>query len=497
MTITERMIQPEPLVRGYPGHRYGIVEPFISANKILDVGGFRNNLLLRKIFPGVTVFTTNLPDEYHGRSGDITYDGQHMPLSSDSIPTVIAVDVLEHVRRENRSQLLHEMFRIAQDQVIISCPFYSEENERYEVDFLQRIEKYNFPPKLSILQHRKRGLPRIEELVSMARQLGAQAQLYPATPAFWDLFGLNAQVEALGRFKSWGPTIAQSISKYTEKLLNRLPRSYWHQAYRAILVIEKKAAGRIVGENELSYIDDEPLAYKVALESAGYGNIKDPIELARNCPTAGFVFGFEGAEGTGKTTIMKEVAQRLAEFGFMIALPTEVGPRNEMRLLEMRQQRLIEEPQRGRLFARTLRQSLIAGRAHVLRGPSFIALIDRTFVTLPMHCVLHCPNDDVINTIYTSQNPLPPDATFIFRVDDPQKHRQRVERKDDIILYQKPPQLDYQRKYYDMVIEKDQNPYPYTGNIHVVDNDGTTEEAVTKILAEIDRYLKIKPETTI
>lgn len=76
------MMRQETLVRGFPKQRYRAaieaIDPLNASGPVglLDVGGFRDNQVLAALVPNTRIVSLNIPNEYHGRFGDITYDGQ-------------------------------------------------------------------------------------------------------------------------------------------------------------------------------------------------------------------------------------------------------------------------------------------------------------------------------------------------------------------------------------------------------------------------------------
>ncbi len=235
------------LPRGFPRHRYRVVLPYLEGSTgphklILDVGGFSDNAVLEDLLPEAPVYSVNIHNEYHGRHGHVTYNGEHLPFPDDCFPVVISVDVLEHVPKQHRAKLIEEMVRVASHRVIISAPFASDKNLKHEADLLKALETAGLPPKQSLVEHKKFGLPTLLELENIATATGRRFQIQPATNAEIDFAGLSAQICALLEIQN-NPIIALNCAKgivdRTEKELEKNPPKSWDEAYRAVLVIDK------------------------------------------------------------------------------------------------------------------------------------------------------------------------------------------------------------------------------------------------------------------
>lgn len=144
-------------------YRNNLVKGLIpSKESILDIGGFRE---YESIF-GDKYLSINIPDSYNSleKKPHEYYDGISLPFQDKAFSTCIAVDTLEHIPKANRILVIEEMFRVAKRQVIVMCPYSSKDNVRKERELVGLMIKKGCSPKLSILEHIKFGLPRIEEL---------------------------------------------------------------------------------------------------------------------------------------------------------------------------------------------------------------------------------------------------------------------------------------------------------------------------------------------
>jgi len=523
MTFIESLGPPtleyQVYVRGFPESRYRTVEPFVREAFdsfkywpheervcIADIGGFRNNIIAEKVFHDLPTIALNIPSEYHfpKRYGDVTYDGLNMPLASDSIPVVMSVDVLEQVHPDNRLRLIEEMVRVAQERVVIACPFYSAENVGAELNLLDRMRKAGLPEKTSIKIHRQNELPKLGELVDMGRKMAFPFQLWPATNSRLDFHHLNAQVDVL-RATNRDIELAKALAKAADASLSNIEnvqRPTWNEAYRAVLIIDKYSHGRVLSQDsDYIYSNTETTAYGRALGLAWFGNIRDPVNYvwnpeypgttAKEIPLRGFNIAFEGPDGVGKTETIQRVAEKLAKWGYTVATPMRYGPRQKLREWE-KTNGVLPEPSREALLVDTTNQSIIAGNAHKLLGSCCIALSDRTLTgTLVYHEIhgIQRPVEYVLQNTYT----IPPDLTIILEVDDFEENWKRKGAKGDPANAQiTKEQLEKQRRLY-----KEMKENKFTGPIIRVKSNGTVEETSEAVLDAIEKYFGISTRRDI
>ena len=189
-----------------------------------------------------------------------------------------------------------------------------------------------------------------------------------------------------------------------------------------------------------------------------------------------------GGPSSGKTTILK----KLKKLGYIVAIPTDHGLRQDIRNIEKTTGRLIPEPARGQYFAHAMVQSVIASNAHTLRGSCFISLTDRSLLSLPMHHGLFSQEDLTIPELLNRHAPIiQPDLTFIMQIADPNLNWELLKRSPDLANQSRTKeQLAFQRNYYYNV-----NQNELTGNIIKLENPGTENslDSVTqKIFQEIE-----------
>jgi hypothetical protein len=81
----------------------------LPIGSLFDVGWKRG---LLASFINISMIVTNLTD------GDLISDGLFLPFGEKTFEIVTSLDVLEHIRGENRSQLINELIRVARKKVI-------------------------------------------------------------------------------------------------------------------------------------------------------------------------------------------------------------------------------------------------------------------------------------------------------------------------------------------------------------------------------------------
>lgn len=87
---------------------------------ILDVGGYNGGM--SKLIKNNNIITVDLVDNLEDKSY-VKYDGNKLPFKNNSFHAVVSIDTLEHVKPENRKNMINEMIRVSKDLVILYAPF--------------------------------------------------------------------------------------------------------------------------------------------------------------------------------------------------------------------------------------------------------------------------------------------------------------------------------------------------------------------------------------
>lgn len=144
------------------------------AGHVLDVGSGSAGLAQ---LLGSAWRTTALDVEFVGEAGNqpnesrILGDVRRLPIPDEAFDVVIAVDLLEHLHRDDRRQAVRELCRVARGHAIIACPTGSA---ALEVDrrLADRLESRGRSCPTWLVEHLDRGMPEQEAVVAEAREFG-------------------------------------------------------------------------------------------------------------------------------------------------------------------------------------------------------------------------------------------------------------------------------------------------------------------------------------
>ncbi len=175
-----------------------------APESILD-GGSREGFL-RHYLPGDRV--VNLDRDFFRGDNFVQGDVLRLPFADRAFDLAVSLDVLEHIPRGRREDLLEEMARVSRRGLILGAPFQGEEveeAERLAGDFSLKISgrRNEF-----IIQHRREGLPRLSEVLDWGREKGYRTAVVPNgfLPRWLAMICLN---EYLGRLPDpWGMIFA-------------------------------------------------------------------------------------------------------------------------------------------------------------------------------------------------------------------------------------------------------------------------------------------------
>lgn len=147
--------------------RHKFISHFIiPGTKILDVGGSMSRL--EAFTKSCSITTADIT-----KPADILYDGKKIPVKTGYYNAVTAIDVLEHIPKEDRSEFIEELNRVANKLIIISAPFGTNIHLKYEKKTLKYYQERNI--KLPFLEeHVKIGLPTFEELQIIKNKYNAK-----------------------------------------------------------------------------------------------------------------------------------------------------------------------------------------------------------------------------------------------------------------------------------------------------------------------------------
>lgn len=257
------------LIKDPPRHRHSLAQPHLISNytSVLDVGGIsfkkKNGKWVRDVGApkevwGVAhildkdankphIFTINVTRDYehNDRKPDMYYDGLHIPFADSSYDIVTSIDVLEHIPREERLQVVSEMIRVAKQKVILVFPFFCQENKKMEEDILADMKHKNIQPKPSISEHRQFELPKLSEIEKLLIDKKLKYQLSYGTSRsimkkyYFFQNSVNALLHIPGTSKEDIKNFLNIIMDTAGNIFN-IPREIEKKdAYRAIISISK------------------------------------------------------------------------------------------------------------------------------------------------------------------------------------------------------------------------------------------------------------------
>lgn len=474
----------------------------LQGNLVLDVGGFHDNPYFQQVVPSnTTVYSLNLVHEPHGRIPDVYGNGQELPFANEAFKLVTAIDVLEHVPYPRRKRVVEEMLRVAEKKVVICVPVDSPRNVKYEYELIQRMEVRELEPKKSTLEHRLLGLPTLSDLVDIGRAMRTPFDLYPSAVASTLFQSMYDQVDVLAAYtEPSGQRIVSQLAENAEEILMKAPQPSWEEAYRAIMVLKKNQLGRLVSDDRALFLSrNEQMAYQAALRQAGwgYGQLydRDTFQFYKENPLRGRNIVIEGPEGSGKTSVVREIVKRLQEWGYDIAVQTDHGLRQRIRDMEKKMHRVIYDPERAEFFAFAMLEAAVAGNAYSLLGPCNISINDRGIESVKMHHGLHCPDNVTIPHLLEESHTLsvPPDLTIVLWVPNEEYNFYLMQKDDDLVNRTKGPKaLAFQRLFYRDLVSRGGS--QFTGRVSWIVNpgvEGSFESVVQQVLEAIETYCKI------
>lgn len=257
------------LIKDPPLHRHSLAKPHLieSASSILDVGGIsfkkNNGRWIRDVGApknawGVThildketnkphIFTINVTRDYdhNDRKPDMYYDGLHIPFADSSYDVVTSIDVLEHVPKAERPQLIAEMLRVSKYKTIIVCPFYCVENVKMEKNILTDMKEKKILPKPSLKEHREFELPKISDIEKIIPKKGFSYQIHFGTNRkimekyYFFQNSVNSLLNISGTSKEEVKQILDIVMNAAGKVFNMARSVEKKDAYRVIFSITK------------------------------------------------------------------------------------------------------------------------------------------------------------------------------------------------------------------------------------------------------------------
>ncbi|OGD92751.1 hypothetical protein A2697_01145 [Candidatus Curtissbacteria bacterium RIFCSPHIGHO2_01_FULL_41_44] len=154
----------------YERHRK--IASFIKSREtVLDVGGELN--LLSKFCNPKKIVVANIARSIE--ESDVIIKKDKLPFASNSFDTVCAIDVLEHLPKNDRSKFIKNLLAVASKKVIISFPVGTIRHNQYEKE--TRDWLLNLGEDITYLnEHIKYSLPTVSEIQTIMH--GFHARLF-------------------------------------------------------------------------------------------------------------------------------------------------------------------------------------------------------------------------------------------------------------------------------------------------------------------------------
>lgn len=151
----------------------------LENSKILEIGPGSLGIVpyLRKNIDGIDVdFSgpqTKLLNKIKGSATEL-------PFRKNSYDVSISVDVLEHIKEEERAQAISEMLRVTKKMAIIVVPI-GELSQEQDRELKSRWDKIFKEENQFLKEHLDNGLPKADEILvtidKVARKLGVKAKV--------------------------------------------------------------------------------------------------------------------------------------------------------------------------------------------------------------------------------------------------------------------------------------------------------------------------------
>ena len=138
----------------YERHRF-IGEYIEDGKTVLDVGGEMNHL--SQFCKPSKIVVANL------NTGDVVIKKGKLPFKNLSFDVACAIDVLEHIKKDERKEFIGEVIRVSKDMAILSFPIATPDHVKYELETEKWLEGKGLDVTY-LKEHIKNGLPEVSEI---------------------------------------------------------------------------------------------------------------------------------------------------------------------------------------------------------------------------------------------------------------------------------------------------------------------------------------------
>ena len=137
-----------------------------NGQTVIDIGGQLN--LLSQFASPAQILVANL--EGSEEKSDVILKKDRLLFKDNSFDVVTAIDVFEHVPKDERENFTKELLRVAKDKVVLSFPIGTKEHISYEKE-LDKWLKLKGHEVIYLKEHIKYGLPTVGEINNITKNL--------------------------------------------------------------------------------------------------------------------------------------------------------------------------------------------------------------------------------------------------------------------------------------------------------------------------------------
>jgi SAM-dependent methyltransferase len=206
-----------------------------DAARVLDVGSAGEGLSLywkRKVFELDLRIRRRTERE---SLCPVAGSGLALPFRNGSFDVVVSLDVLEHLRPEDRPTFVSEMIRVAQRECVLGVPCgLASHRAEEEVDRIYRQK--NGESHLWLREHLLYGLPEADRLSEEIRSC-ARGQGKGACVRIQGNTNLRLWKWLFRQYFAGGPRTARFIRYYLLALIPLLRHVHWGRTYRKIFFV--------------------------------------------------------------------------------------------------------------------------------------------------------------------------------------------------------------------------------------------------------------------
>lgn len=158
-----------------------------------------------------------------------------LPFNDGSFELVVSLDLIEHVPREGRAEVIADMFRLSSSLLIIGCPVgkAAESCDREFAAWLRRAGK-QVPSWVS--EHFERGVPTEQEMLSAIKSVPSvgRVEVFPNE---------NVAVHMAAIVADHTPEVLEalmpSLNEYRDEWLRLCSRVSFGDGYRQFFVVQR------------------------------------------------------------------------------------------------------------------------------------------------------------------------------------------------------------------------------------------------------------------